>query len=235
MKTGEARNRFAIIKKEEDVKTLSHSILKNTFVLEIIHPFPGYYYGGVEHKSTQPGNLFLVLKKRPSTEYFYRAITRAKKYCNYNLDAVLAEINLFNDSYPAIRLNGVEDYGNIIEIQEILAAEGFDFMRPKKVEAKAYLKVFKFINLEVKGDVYHNADDPNFIFFPIDKEVNWKLFEKTTSKIRNSMKSLKFDVALAVFLRKGYLEDAVRVYCKGFTDEQVKQIQRMYLEELKHY
>jgi len=73
------------------------------------------------------------------------------------------------------------------------------------------------------------------VFFPIEKEVNWKLFEKMTLKIKNSVGSLKFDVALAVFFRKGYLEDAVRVYYKDFTDEQVHKIRKMYMNELKHY
>jgi len=235
MRTGEARNTFAIIKKEEDVKTLSNNILKNTFVLEIIHPFPGYYYGGVKSKSEIPGNIFLVLKKKPSTEFFYRALTNAKKYCNFGLNAVMAELKINNHTYSAIRIKNVSDYNIITEIQEIFTAEGFQFARSKKVESKAFIKVFKFINIIVKEDVYHNLDDGNFVFFPIDKEVNWKLFEKTTIKIKNSVGSLKFDVALAVFLRKGYLEDAVRVYCKDFTDEQVHKIRSMYLNELKHY
>ena len=235
MKTGEARNTFAIIKKEEDVKTLSHSILKNTFVLEIIHPFPGYYYGGVKNSSSKPGNLFLVLKNRPSTEFFYRALTNAKKYCDFGLFAVMAELQIYNNTYSAIRIKNIEDYNVINEIQEIFAAEGFQFARPKKIDAKAFIKVFKFINLTIKEDVYHNTDNENFIFFPIDKEINWKLFENTTIKIKNSVGSLKFDVALAVFFRKGYLEDAVRVYCKNFSDEQVQKIRLMYMNELKHY
>ncbi len=235
MRTGEARNTFAIIKKEETVKTLDHSVLKNTFVLEIVHPFPGYYYGGVEHKSSKPGSLFLVLKSKPSTEFFYRALTNAKKYCNFGLNAVMSELKIFNNTYSAIRLKNVEDFSVITEIQEIFAAEGFQYLRPKKVDTKAFIKVFKFINLDIKEDVYHNADDPNFLFFPIDKEINWKLFEKTTMTIKNSMKSLKFDVALAVFFRKGYLEDAVRVYCESFSDEQIHKIREMYINELKHY
>jgi len=235
MKSGEARNTFAIIKKEEDVKTLKHSILKNTFVLEIIHPFPGYYYGGVENKSSKPGSIFLMLKQRPSTEFFYRALTNAKKYCNFGLDAVMAELSIYNTTYSAIRLNNVSDYNIILEIQEIFAAEGFNFLRPKNIDTKAFIKVFKFINLMIKEDVYHNSDNPNFVFFPLTKELNWKLFEKTTVKIKNSLGSLKFDVALAVFFRKGYLEDAVRVYCENFTDEQVRKIRQMYLDELKHY
>jgi len=235
MKSGEAKNTFAIIKKEEDVKTLKHSILKNTFVLEIVNPFPGYYYGGVQHKSSQPGSLFLILKKRPSTEFFYRALTNAKKYCNFGLNAVMAELTIFNTTYSAIRINNISDYNLIIEVQEIFAAEGFQFLRPKNIETKAFIKIFKFINLIINDDVYHNEDNPNLIFFPLEKEINWKLFEKTTIKIKNSLHSLKFDVALAVFFRKGYLEDAVRVYCKDFTDEQIKKIRKMYINELKHY
>ena len=235
MRTGEARNTFAIVKKEEDVKTLEHGVLKNTFVLEIIHPFPGYYYGGVKTKSSKPGSLFLILKNRPSAEFFYRALTNAKKYCNFGLYAVMSEVKIYNNTYSAIRIKNVDDYNVINEIQEIFAAEGFQFARRKKVEAKAFIKVFKFINLEIKEDVYHSMDNPNFIFFPIDKEVNWKLFEKTTVKIKNSMRSLKFDVALTVFFRKGYLEDAVRIYCKNFTDEQIHKIRTMYINELQHY
>ena len=235
METGEARNTFAIIKKEERVKTLDHSILKNTFVLEIIDPFPGYYYGGIEHKSSKPGNLFLILKNKPSTEFFYRALTNAKKYCNFNLAAVMSELHIYNTTYSAIRLKSADDYEVINEIQDIFVAEGFKFARPKKIDTKAFIKVFKFINLNVKKKVYHNVDDPNFLFFPIDKEVNWKVFEKITLKIKNSTKSLKFDAALAVFFRKGFLEDAVRVYCKNFSDEQVIKIREMYLNELKYY
>jgi hypothetical protein len=147
----------------------------------------------------------------------------------------MSELQIYNNTYSAIRLKNVDDFNVINEIQEIFAAEGFLFSRPKKVDAKAFIKVFKFINLNVKEEVYHNIDDPNFLFFPIDKEINWKLFEKTTIKIKNSMKSLKFDVALAVFFRKGYLEDAVRVYCEKFSDEQVVKIRSMYMDELKHY
>jgi len=235
MRTGEARNTFAIIKKEEEVKTLTNNIIKNTFVLEIIHPFPGYYYGGVKSKSDKPGNLFLVLKQRPSTEFFYRALTNAKKYCNFGLNAVMSELNINNQTYSAIRIKNISDYSIITEIQEIFSAEGFTFAKPKRVETKAFIKVFKFINLSIKEDVYHNLDDEHFVFFPIDKDVNWKLFEKTTVRIKNSMGSLKFDVALAVFFRKGYLEDAVRVYCKDFSDEQVHKIRTMYINELKHY
>ncbi|MCK5855979.1 MAG: hypothetical protein KAG64_00725 [Bacteroidales bacterium] len=235
MRTGEARNTFAIIKKEEDVKTLVNNVLKNTFVLEIIHPFPGYYYGGVKTKNDFPGDLFLILKKKPSTEFFYRALTNAKKYCSFGLNAVMAELKIYNNTYAAIRIKNVSDYSIITEIQEIFTAEGFQFARPKRIEAKAFIKIFKFINLAVKEDVYHNLDDANFVFFPIDKEINWKLFEKTTVKIKNSVGSLKFDVALAVFFRKGYLEDAVRVYCKDFSDEQVHKIRTMYLDELKHF
>jgi hypothetical protein len=235
MRTGEARNTFAIIKKEEDVKTLSNNILKNTLVLEIIHPFPGYYYGGVKSKNDIPEDLFLVLKKKPSTEFFYRALTNAKKYCNIELNAVMAELKIYNNTYSAIRLKHVPSYDVITEIQEVFIAEGFQFTRPKKIDSKAFIKIFKFINLSVKEDVYHNLDDENFVFFPIDKEVNWKLFEKTTIKIKNSVGSLKFDVALAVFFRKGYLEDAVRVYCKEYSDEQIHKIRTMYLNELKHF
>jgi len=235
MKTGEARNTFAIIKKEEDVKTLTNNVLKNTFVLEIINPFPGYYYGGVKNKSDKPGTIFLVLKQTPSTEFFYRALTNAKKYCNFELNAVMSELKINNQTFSAIRVKNIEDYNSIIEIQEIFAAEGFVYAKPKRVETKAFIKVFKFINLSIKEDVYHNLDDEHFVFFPIEKEVNWKLFEKMTLKIKNSVGSLKFDVALAVFFRKGYLEDAVRVYCKDFTDEQVQKIRKMYLNELKHY
>ena len=234
MKSGEAMNTFAIIKKEEEVKTLDHSILKNTFVLEIDKPFPGYYYGELGAISEKPNTVILMLKDRISPEFFYRALTNAKRYSNLQIDAAMAELVIYNNTYHGIRIKA-ESWEDLVEIQETFAAEGFRYSKPKRIDTKAFIKIFKFIDLEIHDKIYRNAEDPHFVFFPLEKEINWKLFEKTTIKIKNSLGSLKFDAALAVFFRKGMLEDAVRVYCKKFSDDEIKQIRRMYWEELRHF
>ena len=234
MKSGEAFNTYAIIKKEEEVKTLDHSILKNTFVLEIDKPFPGYYYGDLGADDDRPNTVIFILKKSVSPEFFYRALTKAKKYSNLNVDAAMAELMIYNNTYHGIRIKA-DHWEDVVELQEIFLAEGFKFSKPKNFDTKAYIKIFKFIDLEIHDNIYRNAEDPNFVFFPLEKEINWKLFERTTVKIKNSMGSIKFDAALAVFFRKGLLEDAVRVYCKKYSDKEVDKIRRMYWEELRHY
>ncbi len=234
MKSGEAKNTYAIIKKEEDVKTLNHSILKNTYVLEIVNPFPGLYYGSLPTENEKPGSVILMLKDRISPEFFYRALTNAKRYSNLTIDAAMAELVIYNNTYTGIRIKP-DSWDDLEEIQEIFMAEGFKFSKPKKIATKAFIKIFKFIDLEIHDNIYRNLEDPHFVFFPLEKEINWKLFEKTTIKIKNSIGSLKFDAALAVFFRKGYLEDAVRVYCKKFSDADISKIKKMYWDELKHY
>ena len=72
-------NTLTILTKEEGVKSLGHSILPNTSVLEIAHPFPGYYNSNFITSESKPQTLLVLLKDAVSIDFFYRRIHNIKK------------------------------------------------------------------------------------------------------------------------------------------------------------
>mgnify|MGYP006995560903 CR=1 FL=1 len=227
------QNTFSIITKEEDVKTMNHHILRNTFVLEITRPFPGYYFSSdFITAESKPQNILIVLKNEVSLEVFYRKIKKIKKYADFTFGAEMATVHIFNQKYYAIRVNSLETYDSISDLQKHFLDEGFLLRKPTKIEDKALIKIFKFSNLRFENDIYHNIDDAHFIYFGINQELTWKQFAHITLKIRHNVANKKFDAGLGVFFHDGNIEDVIRIYTKDLTDEEAKALKALYIKEL---
>lgn len=230
------QNTFTIITKEEKVKSMDHHIIPNTFVLEITHPFPGYYFStDFITSSSKPQTLLLILKDEVDIEVFYRKIGHIKKYSEIEFSASLATIQVYNKNYQAIRVNLLQSYDHIVELQKYLMDEGFTFKKPVDIEAKALIKIYKFCSLKYDNGLYYSAGDSNFIYFGIDKEVTWKVFEHITIKIKHNFDNQKFDAAPAVFFHQGNIEDVIRIYTKDIDNTQANKLKDMYLKELANY
>jgi len=226
---------FSNIVKEEDVKSLDHNIIPNTFVLEITHPFPGYYFGSQFVTSeSKPKFILLVLKNKAEFDFFYRAIKRIKKYSDFEFEADLAEIELFNQQYHAIRIANLPSYDKLVDIQQSFIDEGIGFRKSKRVEAKALIKINKFISLEQNKDYYEASDSSGFVYFGVEKELSWKMFEHITIKIKHNFTS-KFDAGIGVFFHHGDIEDVIRIYSKDLEKEDIIRLKEMYLRELNNY
>ncbi len=226
---------FSNIVKEEDVKSLEHNIIPNTFVLEITHPFPGYYFGSQSFTSeSKPKFILLVLKKQTNFDFFYRALKRIKKYLDFDFEADLAEIELFNQEFHAIRIAHLPSYDNLEDIQQSFIDEGISFRKSKRVEAKALIKINKFISLIDNDNFYQASDSSGFIYFGVDKELSWKMFEHITIKIKHNF-SPKFDAGIGVFFHHGDIEDVIRIYSKDLKEEDIIGLKNMYLRELDNY
>ena len=236
MKNLEFQNTFSIITKEEDVKTMDHHTIPNTFVLELLHPFPGYYFStDFITSKTKPQSILIILKKEVSIEYFYRKIGRIRKYSSFTFGADLSDVKIFNNSYQAIRVNSLESYDQISEFQKYLLDEGFYLRKPKKIEDKAFIKIFKFCNLNFENGIYRSSDNSNFIYFGIPKEITWKQVEHITIKIRHNFSNKKFDAGLGLFFHHGDVEDVIRIYTKDLTDGEVSTLKSKYVKELEAY
>jgi len=129
---------FSNIVKEEDVKSLDHHILPNTFVLEITHPFPGYYQDSQFITSeSKPKSLILILKDRVEFDCFYRSLKRIKSFLDFEFDADLAEVVIFNKEYSAIRIANLPSYDKLIDVEQSFIDEGIKIRKAKNVETKA--------------------------------------------------------------------------------------------------
>lgn len=229
------KNTFSIITKEEKVQNLVHDVIPNTFVLEITHPFPGYYYGSsFINSESKPPTILLILKEQVSLENFYRKLSRIQKYSEFVFGAELSDVMIYNTEYHAIRINSLEKYDDIQSIQNYFINEGFQFRKNKKISGFALIKVSKFTNLNEKEGIYFSEDNSHFIYFGVKKELTWKQFEHITIGIRHNFKSKKFDAGLGIFFNSGDVEEVVRIYSKDLDIEDIHKLKQLYEREIEN-
>ena len=75
--------------KEENVDFLHHHILPNTMVMNISHPFPGFYGAPVMEES-KPRGLLLVTKEKYSWEKILRTVSNINRYTDYKINGTYA-------------------------------------------------------------------------------------------------------------------------------------------------
>ncbi len=229
------KNTLAVFTKEEEVKSLNHDILANSSVLEIAHPFPGYYINNFITSESKPQPLLILLKKEVSLESFYRKIHNIKKYVDYKFEAALTDLTLNNKKYNAVRVFDLEAYDNIIDLQKCFINEGFILLKSIKVDTKAIINVQKFFDLELIDNVYSSTVNSNFIYFKAEKNVSWKSFEHITLKIKHNYSGNKFDAGLGVLFIDNDIQDVVRIYSKDLTAEEIVTLKAMFKKEIAEF
>ncbi|NJO90679.1 MAG: hypothetical protein HC831_18240 [Chloroflexia bacterium] len=222
------------ILKEEKFSTLKQSIIPNTFVLETQNPFPGYHGKDLPGEALVPEFVFFVTKKKYTTEEIARATRNIRKYLGKDIDVARADLNIFNKTYPAIRVKDVEDFKAIVELQNCYKSEGFEFAKQQSVETTGLINIQKHFYLQDEGDgIYTDLEDEDYAYFEIPSRLNFEQFRAITLKVKNSMEVRKFDVALGLFYRRLGVIDIVRVYDKNMKLDNLKSIKERYDNEVK--
>ena len=227
---------FSVITKEEKVKTLNHSVVPNTFCLEIVSPLPGYYGSEYLIDKNQPGHILFLTKNYVHFEDFFRMLKRMKSYMGFNFDASLASINIHNAQMSAIRVRNIESYDHIMELQQAFMEEGVVMAKPRKVTDMAVIRIKKFLMLdEMEEGIYSDREIKGYYYLSTGHSAHWKLFEKVTHRIRHNNPEIKYDVAFGVLFRTGDLEDIIRVYGENLQVEDLMKLRNQYTKALSEY
>jgi len=223
------------ITKEEVVATVDYNILPNTFVLETQEPFPGYLHDDPKEKN--PKSLFFITKKIYGREEVSRAQQKIEQYFQHDFNASSAQIEIFINTYNAVRIKDMNNYEDIKELQKCFQNEGFKFVKRKDIENKGIITVKKFFRLEESVDENFCLDreDPHMSYIIIPKQLSWKLFEKIALSIKTNWDFKDFDAALGTIYLHGEVKDVVRIYADKLTHEKVKMIKERYMKELIKY
>ncbi len=223
--------------KEEQVNALTQSILKNTFVLDICHPFPGYNRDKLEHLTIPRAILFVTSK-----EYEWNKILRTTKkisnYLDYEISASYSSVILGNQHYHALRVKGIPSYDEIPIVQHAYQEEGFEFMKSKSVkgDVTAVIKVKKFYLLEkIEEGIYADKINLDMSYILIDRELNWELFRKITERIKNNISNRNFDVVLGAFYMDMSMKEMIRIYKPNISLDLLKEIKTLYQKEIVKY
>jgi hypothetical protein len=219
---------FGSIIKEEQVKTVEHNVLPNTFVLENLGSYPGYYGADLPvHRDVD--SIFLVMTQKESTEKILRLSHDIKKKSKINFEGTPASLYIQNHNYDAIRLRYLKGYDHITEIQEHYRDAGIVFEKLKKVEEIAIITIKKVFKIDYVTDKILKDDEKGMYYLKIDEQLTWSHFKKVTYQLRNNVKISAFDAALAVIYGADIL-DLVRIYSTTLTTAELELLHDKYEE-----
>jgi len=219
---------FGSIIKEEQVKTIEHNVLPNTFVLENLGSFPGYYGADLPvHRDVD--SIFLVMTQKESTEKILRITHDIKKKTKLNFEGSPSSLCILNNNFDAIRLRHLKGYDHIIEIQEHFRDAGITFAKMKKVEENAVIQIKKVFKVEYMTDKILKDDEKGMFYLKINEQLTWSHFKKVTYQLRNNVKISAFDAALAVIYGADIL-DLVRIYSTTLTTAELELLHDKYEE-----
>lgn len=220
------------IHKEDELKVLNFSVIENTLVLETFNPFPGYHSEIIE--KGKPKTVYFIIKHRINREYVSRLFKDLSHKLNFYFHFTVSEIIINNQKLNAIRVNKIMNYNDVYELQKALAKEYVPFVTGKIKGGKAIIKTLKLFNLdEVEENVFKNKKNPDFSYFIVPNKLAWDDFKDTTLKIRHSWELINFDAAQAIFYLYGNIHDAVRIYTKDASLDDLKEIREKYLAKIK--
>lgn len=220
---------FGSLIKEENLRTVSDGIIRNTLVLENKDPFPGYY--GAVPTDKVPDSFFLVMPHKESTEKILRLTHIIRKNSSIDFEGSPAKICVFNDTYYGIRIRGLDSFNKLEEIQEYYRDNGIQYMKTKKIDAPAIIQIKKIFEVTGHSDKILKDTVRDMYYLIIDEQLTWSHFRTLTGKVKNNLKNATFDAALAVIYGSEVL-DLIRIYSKDLTKEHLNEIHEKYIEFL---
>ncbi len=219
---------FGSIIKEEQVKTVERGILPNTFVLENLGLFPGYY-GSNLPTLENPDSIFLVMPSKQPTEMVLRITHDIKKKTGINFEGSPASLEIYNNTYQAIRLRYLTGFEHIAEIQEHYRDAGIVFSKLKRIEENAVIQIKKVFKIESVTDKIFKDEERDMYYLKIKEQLTWSHFKKVTLQVRNNLRLSAFDAALAV-IYGAEVYDFARIYSSTLTMEELEMLHNKYEE-----
>jgi hypothetical protein len=223
------------IVKVEILTTVKFNILKNTLVLESLEPFPGYH-GNHPPLSFKPRILYLVTQEEHTFEEIAIKSKDIFRFFKHRFDGTPAEINIFNQTYHAIRIRFLESFELIPELQMYYQDMGIRFLKTRQIESPATIKVHRYYLVEeIEEGIYRDLTEAEQYYVEVPKRLIWKAFEGITMTVKNNLDNNNFDAALGLMYRYNGPVDLVRIWDKNNSPERSRIIRNKYLSVLQSY
>ncbi len=223
------------ITKMELLSNIEHQILPGSLVLTNRDPFPGFVQDPdkfVPHE--KPQSFYLILMYR----YFPEKLERiAKALHDENIIDCCSssgEIIIQNSILPCIRIKKLKAGKLLPEIQEFYKKNDIKFMAYKKIHGIAKIKVFKHFKItQIAEGIYRDLFEGEKFYLNIPLQLNWKLFDYFTKRVKSNLPDANFDAAMGVINRFTGPEDVIRIYDPNKTLERALEIKKFYTREFK--
>lgn len=225
------------LNKEETVKALNDYALKNTFVVIVDQPYPGYHYHTIDARMVDmKDTIFLVTKNRETWASIIRATDKLNKFLDETIDASFANLSLFNVPHYAIRIKGLNNLEDLETIQKAYQDEGFVFMKSKRMDKPktVFFQIKRFFDIKEIGEGIYK-DKEGMYFIKINRKIEWELFRKMTQGVKTTLLNSNFDVVNGAFYMNHTLVDIIRIFKPKCDLELLKQIRDEYEKQINKY
>jgi len=219
------------IAKEENVKTVEHFILPNSFVLQNIEPFSGYH-GSNLPIDDRPDTFFMITTEAHSMEKIVRVADNIMQYTDFKFRASTGSICIGNDSYSFIRIRGLDSYEPIEEVQRYFFDSGIKYQKSKKVDSNALIELKKMFILEQLNENTYKDREDDMHYLDIGRQLTWGRFKSVTRWVKNNLNDGNFDAAIAVVYANKVL-DLVRIYAQNVEVDRLEEIRLKYVEGIQ--
>ena len=234
MKSGKHCELFGALEKVETFSTLNSNIISGSLAFESLAPFMGYYHANPGLNS--PIYVYLTINTTMPVFDVARATALVKEKIGVKFDAAKGFIRFNDRFYNVLRIRHIDSFAEILPIQQAYAEFG---ILPvifngnwKNVNVDVQLsKVFCLE--EISEDIYVDACESNHYYVTIPKHMKFSEFVELTRKVKNNWLGVKFDAAKSSFLLKEDVKEAVRIYSENITEDDLKEIRKLYIERIK--
>lgn len=206
------------ILKKEKLASLATDRNFKELILEDLDQYPGFYdqfFIPANESETRPRSIFLILKEFDfcREDHFIRMTTAIKHKHNLRFDAVIGNLELFNQHSPCIRVY-MDDYSQIPELLAYYRDEGFHFQPHTRVAPYlSLIKLRKFFVLKPLAEgIYKSTDADDVYYFSIPGFLEWDEFERITIQIRNNWTNKIYDAAQVSLYDKSGMIEMVRIF-----------------------
>lgn len=225
------------VNKEETLQALDDYKIKNTFVLIVDQPYPGYHYHNIDARTVEMNStIFLITKKRETWESIIRATDKINKFLDEPINASFANLSLFNVPHYAIRIMNLKNLENLETIQKAYQDEGFEFMKSKRMtnSKNIFFQIKRFFDIkEIEKNIY--KDKKGMFYIEINRKIKWELFRKMTKSLKTTLNNSNFDVVSGSFYMNHTLVDMIRVFSPNCDLELLKEIKEEYKKQINKY
>ncbi len=222
---------YGCLTKVENLWCLEEMGIPNTCILEARDAYPGYY--GHIQGLNRPHLIFIMSTRKYSMEEVTRMTSAVRKVFPAPFSAAYCEITIAGRTAGGVRIQGINDYTRIRDLQMAYADHGLDLKKKEgNIEnARSLIMVRKFFKLEsFHNNIMRDTELEDTGYFHIEENYPWEKFESIIFRLRNNWNDTSFDAAKCFIFRNASIIDMVRIYSKDFSLLYLDKIRSAFLK-----
>jgi len=218
--------------KQENIDTIDINKIPRTFVINVPDPFESYYSRFTD--IDKPVTVIFVTKSINSFEKILRVTKTINDKYNLELSGAKCEVNIGSRKLNGIRVNGINRFTDVAQVQQYFKDEGYDFARSEKFkDTDSLIRINRFFNIEKLDEgIFKSNIEDDVYYVTIPKYMTWEEFRTITFEIKNNVSDKNYDIAKGIAYVNGGVIEFLRIVKPKATLEKLKMIQQKYIDRL---